>query len=151
MRIKEEKDTKVLPENIKHDVTMFGVIGTYEGDPTPIGPDYLCFTANTAGSTIQLHKTGSDLVSLKYSLDNVNWNDYTIESVITLANTGDKVYFKGNNTRMYGHKFVMTGSIAASGNVMSLIDETCESLTINQGHCFVFTTNFDVHLFWRNW
>lgn len=30
--IKEEKDTKILPENIRAGVTIFGVTGTYVGD-----------------------------------------------------------------------------------------------------------------------
>lgn len=30
--IKTEKDTKILPENIKKGVTVFGVTGTYDGD-----------------------------------------------------------------------------------------------------------------------
>ena len=31
MQIKNEKDTKILPENIKEGVQIFDVIGTYRG------------------------------------------------------------------------------------------------------------------------
>jgi hypothetical protein len=44
-----------------------------------IMPDYLCFTANTAGSTVALNKTGSPTaVTLETSTDGANWSSYTI-------------------------------------------------------------------------
>jgi hypothetical protein len=60
-----------------------------------------------------------------------SWSNFTVGSTtITLANVGDSVYFRtksSGNTRMgssssdYNY-FVMTGKIAASGNIMSLLD-----------------------------
>ena len=50
-------------------------------------PDYLCFTANTAGSKVTLNKTGSPTaVTLETSTDGINWSTYTIGSTITLSN-----------------------------------------------------------------
>lgn len=108
------------------------------------GPDYLCFTAEEDGSTI---KFGSNLSGtlkpvLSYSRDGNNWDDYVLKSVITLNNVGDKVYFRGNNIQIsntndpnYINKFSMTGRIAASGNVMSILDETLEKTSLDNIYC----------------
>lgn len=73
-------------------------------------------------------------VNLQTSTDGSNWNSYTVEDTITLDNIGDKVYFKavGSNERMATtdsdyNMFVMTGNIAASGNVNSLLEEDKET------------------------
>lgn len=98
----------------------------------PVFCDALCFTAEEPGSTVQLHKLGSaPVVNLQTSTNGRTWTSYTIEDTITFANVGDKVYFKaiGSNnafgTSNFGvyNKFVMTGKIAASGNVNSLLEE----------------------------
>ena len=115
--------------------------------------DYLCFTAKEAGTTVALDKTGTpDAIDLEYSTDKVNWTAYTWSdttgAVVTLANIGDKVYFRGNNdhiskmTSAY-YKFT-TGTTTSSamyyptltGNVMSLVDKTCRSLVIPSSYCF---------------
>lgn len=52
-------------------------------------------------------------------------------TTVTLANIGDKVYVRATsagNTQMgvapdHGNRFVMTGKIAASGNVDTLLDQ----------------------------
>ena len=93
--------------------------------------DALCFTADEAGSTVQLTKEGYPVdVNLQTSTDGNSWNPYTVEDTITLTNVGDKVYFKavgsnysiGNGQSAY-HKFIMTGKIASSGNLNSLLEE----------------------------
>ena len=97
----------------------------------PVLCDALCFTAEEAGSTVKLHKNGSaPAVNLQTSTDGVSWTPYTVEDTITLANIGDKVYFKavGSNNKISTNwfnynKFVITGKIAASGNVNSLLEE----------------------------
>ena len=109
--------------------------------------DYLCFEAKEANSTVGLNKIGSpDAVSLEYSTDKANWTTYTWESgtgtTITLTNVGDRVWFRGDNSGycktvlQHYHKFVGTGSIAVSGNIMSLVDKTCESKVIPSEWCF---------------
>ena len=113
--------------------------------------DYLCFTANTAGSTVKLVKSGSPTaIALEYSTDGTNWNDYTIgtttSTLITLTNEGDKVYFRNKADEVTGfststsayYRFIMTQSIAASGNVMSLVDKTCQTTTIPCDYCFYY-------------
>ena len=97
----------------------------------------LCFTAEEAGSTVKLTATNvldnQPVVYLQTSTDGTQWNDYTVNDAIQLAKVGDKVYFKAKyqNTQMavpydgyYSyHNFEMTGKIAASGNVNSLLEE----------------------------
>lgn len=93
-----------------------------------IKPSYLTFTANTGGSTIELVAVGSvPTISLEYSTDGTTWQSYTIGDTITLAAVNDFVMFRGNNTTMATstsnyHKFVMSGSIATSGDITSLIN-----------------------------
>ena len=97
--------------------------------PGPVAGDWLCFTAVQANSTVRLDKVGAPgVVSLETSTDGVAWADYTWSDstggTLTLANDGDKVYMRaknenqtigGSNSNCY--KFVMTGKIAASGNI----------------------------------
>jgi len=90
---------------------------------------YLTFTANTAGSTIAMVTFGSaPSVSLEYSTDGgVTWQTFTVGSTtVTLANVGDKVKMRGNNNNLgignAGHRFVMTGGVAASGDLTSLLN-----------------------------
>ena len=103
-------------------------------EPGPVG-DWLCFTAQEAGSTVKLTKVKSALdVNLQTSTNGSSWTPYAVEDVITLANVNDKVYFKavGSNSVMGSsqsnyNKFVMTGKIAASGNINSLLEEDEET------------------------
>ena len=106
---------------------------------------YLCFTAVEAGATVNLKKTGSpELPDLETSTDGKKWTAYTLGSEINLQNKGDKVYFRKadsgvapftKSTSDYAY-FAMTGKIAASGNVMSLIDPSCEATAIPCKNCF---------------
>ena len=93
----------------------------------------LCFTAEEAGSTIKMSKVGSaPSVTLETSFDCEIWEPFTVgETTITLPNVGDKVYFRageGGNTTMassinnYNNFSIITGRIAASGNIMSLLN-----------------------------
>lgn len=108
--------------------------------------DWLCFTANEASSTVALNKIDSpNEFVLEYSTDGINWTNYTWNgtagATVTLANVGDKVYFRGDNnvptcvyendTEKY-YQFSMTGSISASGNIMSLLDKSCQRKDIPQ-------------------
>ena len=110
--------------------------------------DALCFTAEEAPSTVKLTKANvfdnQPEVYLQTSTDGTQWNDYTVNDTIQLAKVGDKVYFKAKyqNTQMavpYGgyysyHNFEMTGKIAASGNVNSLLmedEKTARTLSLS--------------------
>ena len=105
--------------------------------------EYLCFTAEKAGSTVTMAVNGTPTKgqAFEYSTDGTNWSVFTPgTTTITLANAGDKVYFRGDNTTVSEsdsiyYKFVMSGKIAASGNIMSLLDTTCKSTTISNNYC----------------
>ncbi len=111
--------------------------------------DYLCFTAEQAGSTVRYQNRNDNNPDMKYSLDGEHWTDWAPNDRITLENVGDYVYVKGNNPDGFSYDdtygdaggkgytfFSMTGSIAASGSVMSLVDETGESSVIPNPYCF---------------
>ena len=114
------------------------------GEETVKTPDYLCFTSNQAGSTVAMavSSTPTKGQAFEYSIDGTNWSVFAPgTTTITLANVGDKVYFRGDNTTVNEsssiyYKFVMSGKIAASGNIMSLLDKTCQSTTISNNYCF---------------
>ena len=101
----------------------------------PVACDALCFTAEEAGSTVKLTKVSSaPAINLQTSTNGSSWTPYTVNDVITLTNVDDKVYFKavGSNNKIsdspFGYnKFVITGKIAASGNVNSLLEEDEET------------------------
>lgn len=107
-------------------------------------PDYLCFTANTAGSTVSLSSAGSPTaVTLETSTDGSSWNTYTIWNTITLSNIGDKVYFRNtsetttrfNTSTSNYYTFALYWSINASWDVTSLINKNLTD-TINGTYTF---------------
>ena len=114
------------------------VSATFQG----MAANYLCFTAEEANSTVVLYKTGC-FVDVLYSFDGEEpWTTWESGDVVTLRNVGDKVYVKGDNPYSFSMSennyagFRMTGRIAASGSVMSLIDGVGTSRTIPNAFCF---------------
>ena len=118
---------------------------TFQG----MAANYLCFTAEQAESTVRYQNRNDNNPDMKFSLDGEHWTDWAPNERIMLENVGDYVYVKGNNPDgfsyddVYGDAggkgytfFSMTGSIAASGSVMSLVDETGESSVIPSPYCF---------------
>lgn len=112
----------------------------YVAPPT----DYLCLTANTAGSTVQLNKTWSPTtVTLETSTDGSTRTTYTIWNTITLSNIWDKVYWRNTSETTTGfssgsnncYVFALTWSINASGDVTSLINKNCTD-TLTWNGCF---------------
>ena len=110
--------------------TDWTVINSDEPEPQPVPhDDYLCFTSH-GQSTVKLTQQGnpydgSDLKTIQYKLNDNDWQDWDLNE-ISLSD-GDKMYLRGDvillsESRYAYKKFVMTGSIAASGNIMSLID-----------------------------
>ena len=93
----------------------------------------LCFEAVDSRATIALKCNGNNLKTATFqtSTDKQNWTDYTYGTNITLANAGDKVYFKAktDNTSIVRNssnylQFTTTQpskKVKASGNVMSLL------------------------------
>ena len=124
---------------------------------TPVPPpQYLTFTAEQSNSTIRLNRVGSaetlPNATIWYSTDSgETWNDYTYTQqgtrgfsgeVITLSHVGDKVMLKGRNETLATdsfyqyHNFVMTGKIAASGEIDTLLNETGINAVLGTG-CYM--------------
>ena len=112
---------------------------------------FTALTANSSISTTNMYGTIAKTPSLEYSYDGENWEHFTLNTgddatntTVPLANVGDKVYLRATETNDYFSEnincicFKMTGSIAASGNVMSLLDKTCTSKVISSNHCFEY-------------
>ena len=139
------------------DITLYGVGEEEEATPDPMW--WLCFTAEEANSTVSMaivNGTPPEL-NLKTSGDGgQTWTPFTVGSTtITLANAGDKVYFaagEGGNDTISSSlenmtRFVMTGRVAASGNVMSLLNAESPGDTVGSccfaalfGECTALTT-----------
>lgn len=108
-------------------------------------PNYLCFTADADRSLISAEVFNGyvdPLPVLEYSIDGVNWRTFIIGGTRVKLNKGDKVYLKAKDKNEsfseYGDyiRFCMEGSIVASGNIMSLLDSTCQSVEIPCDYCF---------------
>ena len=107
--------------------------------------DYLCFTADEANCTVGLDKNGNPpTISLEYSTDKRNWTEYTWSgntgANITLTNVGDSVWWRGDNTTLATdnsnfHRFKISGSIEATGNIMSLLDRQLMKTNV-PSYCF---------------
>lgn len=99
--------------------------------PTWPDKDYLCFTANSANSTVKLAKEWNPTaVVLETSTDWRTWTSYTIGDTITLTNVGDKVYRRNtsetdtafsNGSAWY--YFVMSWSISGSWDTNFLLNK----------------------------
>ncbi len=124
------------------------------------GANYLTFTAKEDSSTFGIVYEWSGLLNdwpdIQYSLDGgETWSKLAIGDIIILAKKGDKALIRGYNENGMGHwstwehdgtesnyqynytQFVMTGAIAASGSVMSLIDGIGETLVVPSDKCFL--------------
>ena len=134
-----------------------GGSGSDDPDPDPPAPatPWLCFTAGSDAATVtteiavEVGTVSSPLPALEYSLDGgESWNTFTVDDTsVTLPKTGDKMYIRAKSTNDVFSAwvdnsnfriiiFAMTGSIAASGNIMSLFDKDCESTTLSCYGCF---------------
>lgn len=104
----------------------------------------LCFTALEAGSSVAMKhwSTAStqsgdvEGISLDYSFDRIYWQNWNF-SAIMLPKVGSKVYIRATtaNERISTadsatNRFDLTGKIAASGNIISLLDKTLQQTTI---------------------
>ena len=103
------------------------------GKSEPATPNWLCFTAEEANSTVAMVAYGeAPTVSLEYSTDGNTWSPFVVgTTTVTLANIGDKMYMRATSAGNTGmgasesdyNEFEMTGKIAASGNVNTLLDQ----------------------------
>ena len=112
------------------------------------GVSYLCFTAKEANSAVQIDGPLNDR-KFEYSTDGTTWTkfvpsgQYSLSQQVNLANVGDKVYVRGDNPKGVSEKdayrttrFVLAGKIAASGNVMTLLNPTGMVTKIESEYCF---------------
>ena len=94
------------------------------------------FTA-TGNSTLGIIN-GGVTPNLEYSTDGKNWIEWDY-STLTI-NDGESIYLRGDNPNGFSlgryewSKFVMSGSLACEGNVMSLIGETATEIPC--GYCY---------------
>ena len=133
-------------------------------EPDPPAPEtpWLCFTASddsTVSTKTQTEGTVSTPApALEYSKDDgTTWTDFELSYYdafgnLTTAGTtvplasGEKMYIRAKSTNAAfsdydgvnsrAIMFLMTGSIAASGNVMSLLDKDCKITVIPSNMCF---------------
>ena len=108
----------------------------------------LCFTAEEANSTIEIKRKGWNppSINLEYSTDSQTWQTFTVgNTIVSLSNVGDKVWFKaGNNgnatfgitSNRYNIFEFNNGKIAASGNIMSLLNGEEPLTYIQSTYCF---------------
>ena len=114
-------------------------------EPQSLG-EGLRFTAEEANSSVTLGTNGNPITTflqLEYRTDtNPNWQDYTLWDEIILTNIGSWVEMRNTglqDTAAPNHpnayQFFMTGKIAASGNIMYLLDKTGEKDSVTWA-CF---------------
>ena len=120
---------------------------TIQGPPA----DVLYLKANTDETTVALNRKGSSLaVTIEYSTDccdswtPVNFSTATGTGTIKLAKQGLRVYFRNASATATGvsnsasdyFQFEVQGSVAAGGNIMSLVDKSLAATTIPNAYCF---------------
>ena len=133
------EDTELLLVDVNGKTWHTGCYGAVIEPPKP----YLCFTS-TGDSTVAMTQNGTPNTSankvIQYKLNNGQWQTWDL-SAVTLAD-GDKMYIKSDDEISMAESaniykmFVMTGSIAASGNTMSLLNFS-DTLT-DYGLCDLF-------------
>lgn len=107
-------------------ISLFLVLGLLQSNENTINAeditDYLCFTAEEAGSSVTLTFSSG---AIETSTDKESWGAYTSDTQILLANVGDEIYFRNTNESTNGinGQFSMTGKIAGSGDVTTLINK----------------------------
>lgn len=96
----------------------------------PTEEAYVQFTAKEDNSTIYIQAVGNaPEIDMLYSLDGNNWEEYpvSIASEVIICNTGESVYFKGNdNARLASstsnyNRFVMDGDWSGTGDLSGLL------------------------------
>ncbi len=109
---------------------------------TSFATNYLTFTTEADSSSFGIHNEWGNNPDVQYSLDGgKTWTKLTNDTLIDLPNK-KKALLRGHNPQGISRgdssftRFVMTGRIAASGSVMSLIDGKGESLVIPGEKCF---------------
>ncbi|MCQ2253616.1 MAG: hypothetical protein MJZ61_09210 [Bacteroidales bacterium] len=106
--------------------------------------NYLCFKAVGGDASFGIENNGVyDYPEIEFSYDRNNWEPME-SGVYYSLNNSQKVYLRGENRKIshdyYGDqytRFIMTGQIAASGSVMSLLDNGTGTLNeVSERDCF---------------
>ena len=111
----------------------------------------LCFTALANNVVIEMDTIGvlNPIPTIEYSYDGINWTMFSPGTTVAILNKrGDRVCFRGDNPHGLNVnyntlqntnyiKFEIDKPVNVSGNLMSLIDTTYESMSIPD-YCFVF-------------
>ena len=94
---------------------------------------------------------GGNKPNVQYSMDDgATWNALPERDTIVLKKKSDKVLLRGNNPEGFSRsnyeitRFEIYSPIAASGSVMSLIDNTGESKTIPESSSYCFSSLFSL-------
>ena len=117
-------------------------------EPTPAATP-LCFTAEGSNASVALiHGNSAPSLSMEYSTDNSAWSSYTLGTKVTLANKGDKVYFRAvdvnprtGNSNLYRweenyNNYFNCNNVSVSGKLVSVLRKDMdESLTYTSEHC----------------
>ena len=109
--------------------------------------NYLTFTAEEDNSSFYIKNVDGNNPNVEYSLDDgETWTILKDGQIVRMGKKGDNVLLRGYNPNGFGGvrfngeptytEFLMSGKIAASGSVMSLIDGIGESKTIPSKYCF---------------
>ena len=120
---------------------------TRPAGPTPPAYWGLYFEAEEPGVVVNMTKSGTpSAVTLETSLDGITWTAFDADTgttPITLANVGDRVYFRagaGGNTSLSATRanraFALSGVCGAHGNIMSLLDGNTPQLSVPTSVCF---------------
>ena len=121
--------------------------------PNPLGitknKKPLTFTAKESNSTVKIsvfqeqsdipvengYQIQSSISGLRYKKNNGNWRKYELNEVITLEKVNDYIQFE-NTLNTLSHnintdhvRFVMTGKIESSGNVMSMLNYSNDTIS----------------------
>ena len=103
-------------------------------------------------NTVTLPKTGSETewVELEYSLDKTNWDDYDLETGVSVP-VGGKLYLRGNNNAMAlgeddYHTFTCLYGIKAGGKAISLLSKDLSQNTMQIGYAFSRLFENNTHL-----
>lgn len=136
--------SQIEPKKIYKGSTEIKAVYLWDAKVRPVTPpDYLCFTAEQANSTIKLiAEWWPTSVNLEISNDLDTWTDYTIWNTITLSSIWDKVYWRNKSstvtrfsigTSSYYH-FWTTWKLAASWDVNYLLCK--DSTNTVSDYCF---------------
>ncbi len=117
-------------------IVFFSIVAdTYSA----LGQNYLTLSA-LENSWVGIHHE-SNSPDIQYRIDGGPWLVIT-EDMPVFVEKGSRIYFRGRNPGGFSHSvnnytsIVISGNMNASGNIMSLVDNTGQSLVIPCGYCF---------------